>query len=505
LKRLAGAAVLLVASSLLGIAINFGTQAYLAYRFGAGPEMDAYVAAMTLPALFSIVVIPSLGVVLIPLFVESMHHRGVEQTWNMASTVFNVTAVVVTGCVAAAVPLAGTLMRFIAPGLDAPTWALASTLLQWLLPATILGSLAAIVAGLYQAEERFLATAIAPLAGAAVLLCTAVVLAPRLGMRGVAIATVVGSAVQLACLLPVFKGHYTPRFDIRDRSVQKIGSMLLPLIFGGLIYRATIVADRVIASLLPIGSLSHLEYANRITAVFNLLFASGIATALYPRMSAQGAAGDLPRLRETLLWGQRILMMFLFPALAVGWALRVPLLNLMLQRGSFMAADSNAVAGLLTWFMLGAVGGTLGVLQARIYYILKDTVTPVMLGFIETAAYIAYLPPLALSFGASGVAMANAAYLLSAFLLNGVVVLRKLHTENYAQWLTAGGRLALFSIVAGAAAWGVAATLNGTVIVLVCGSAVGGACYLVLLLATRSPELRDLRSIVAEIGVTDGQ
>jgi len=323
-------------------------------------------------------------------------------------------------------------------------------------------------------------------------------------MRALALATVLGNAAQLIYLLPVLRGRYRPVVNVREAQLRKIALLLAPLLFGGLIVRATIVADRLVASLLPKGSLSHLEYAMRIAAVINAIFASGIAAALYPRMSSQAAASDLHRLRDTLVWGQRLLMLFLFPALAIGWVLRVPLLQLVLERGQFTPADTLAVAAIVSWFMLGVVGGALGVLQARVYYVLKDTQTPVLLGFVETAAYFAYLPFLAKFFGAVGVGMANAVYLISALILNGVVVLRKLHSDRVSDLLGSAARIGLYALVAGAAAWIAATAVHGSLAMLVAGTIAGVLCYGLLLYVVHAHELHVLRSLLVDVGVEDG-
>jgi putative peptidoglycan lipid II flippase len=493
----------MAASSVAGILLNFATQAYLAYKFGAGTEMDAYVAAMALPALLITVFIPSVSIVLIPIFVETMQKSGADAAWRMASNLLNLVALVLAAGVAIALWFAGPLMRRIVPGVDAATLSLSIELLRWLLPATIVAVVAGTLAALYQAQERFWSTAVAPLIGTAVLLGSAIALIPSYGMRGVAIATVAGNTAQVLYLLPVLRGRYRPVLNVRDDHLRKIALLLAPLIFGGLIVRATIIADRLVASLLPKGSLSHLEYAMRIAAVINAVFASGIAAALYPRMSTQAAASDLSSLRESLVWGQRLLMLFLFPALTIGWVLRVPLLQLVLERGQFTPADTHAVAAIVSWFMLGVVGAALGVLQARVYYVLKDTQTPVLLGFLETAAYFAYLPFLAKSFGAVGVGMANAVYLISALILNGVVVLRKLHSGGASDLLASAARIGLFALAGGAVAWIVAATLRGPMSVLAVGTIGGALTYCLLLLAIRADEVRLLRSLLIDVGAED--
>jgi peptidoglycan biosynthesis protein MviN/MurJ (putative lipid II flippase) len=179
-------------------------------------------------------------------------------------------------------------------------------------------------------------------------------------------------------------------------------------------------------------------------------------------------------------------------------------LQLVLERGQFTPADTRAVAAIVSWFMLGVVGAALGVLQARVYYVLKDTQTPVLLGFVETAAYFAYLPFLARSFGAVGVGMANAVYLISALILNGVVVLRKLHSRGASDLLASAGRIGLFALAGGAVAWIVAATLHAPMMVLAVGTIAGALTYCILLLVIRADEVRVLRSLLIDVGAENG-
>lgn len=498
MKRVAGVALLLAGSSLLAMCLGFGLQAYLAFRFGSGIEMDAYVAAMTLPALFAAVIVASLGVIVIPVIVESKQKRGEEATARLASTLLNATAILLAIIVMATLVSARPLMRWILPGLAPATLSLSIGLLRWLLPSTVLSALAAVLVAFHQAEERFTATAISPVVGAAVLLATSTALTPSRGILGIAIATGLGAAAQVLWLLPVLHRRYRVVLDLSDEALKSAGRLLAPLIAGGFAFRATIVADRWVASLLPPGSLSHVEYATRIATVLNVLFASGIAVALYPKMSAEAAAADLPRLRETFFWGQRVLMLFLFPSLAIGWVLRAPLLRLVLEHGEFTAADTSAVAALVSWFMLGVVAGALGVLQGRVYYALKDTITPVLIGLAETAAYFVYLPILARSFGVLGIGMANAAYLFAALVVNGAVVLSKLRSDETVQLLASALRIGAMASAAGGSAWAMRSLLTNGVAALAAGTAAGVATYAALLFLTRPRELATLRSVLGE-------
>jgi len=491
MTRLLRAAILMAASSAAGVILNFGLQAYLAYAFGAGTQMDAYVAALTLPALFMVIVVPSISMVVVPVLVQTRESRGIAATTRTAFAFVAIATSFLALVTIATILAAHPLMRLVVPGLDGRTMATALVLFRWLVPATALQGITAALGAIHQSEDRFGATAAAPLAGNAMTLLAASVLAPRMGIEGVAVATLLGNSSQLLLLLPGLLGRGFPAFDWNDAGVRRIFALIAPLLGGGLIFRATVVADRIAASLLPPGSLAHIDYASRAAGVVSMLFVAGIATALYPRMAREAASEDRSRLAQTFFTAQRMLMLLLFPALAIGWAVRRPLLTLLLEHGQFKASDTDAVAALMTWFFLGVIGGALGVLQGRIYYVLGDTRTPALLGIAETAAYFVYLPLLTRSFAATGVGMANAIYLLSALTINGLIVIGKLGAlRNSIDYIRAAGVIGITSAIAGGAAWWAMRVGHTPAMMFLAGISAGSVTYLIMTLARPADKRR---------------
>ena len=503
MKRHAGVAVMLAGSSVIAMLLNFLFQAYLAYLFGARGEMDAYVAAMTMPAWYAAVAVPSLSIVLIPLFVESMRTRGIEATWNTVSSVLNLVAVFVVVASVLMVLAAAPAIHLLFPSLAPSTASIAAQLLRWLFPATMLTSIVVLLIGIDQAEERFRPTAIAPIIGAAALLLVSVLLAPAIGVVGVAIASLVSSVAQMLWLLPTLRHKWRGRIDLRDVVLRRFTVLLAPLVGGGVLSRATTVADRIAASHLAPGSLSHVEYANRIVGVILTIFVAGLASALYPVMSASAATRNLQELRETMLWGQKLLVLLLFPALAVAWVVRIPLVQLLFQRGAFRLQDTRAVASLLTWFLLGVVGGALGTLQARVYYVLQDTRTPVILGSFEALAYFVYLQFFVRAWDVAGIGIANVVYLTSAFVVNGFVVQRKLQLPIMGELAMSVVRLASLALVAAVGAFAVARCFGAPCPAVMAATVTGTAIYGGLLLLLRPPEARNAAGGFGILGVGD--
>jgi len=136
------------------------------------------------------------------------------------------------------------------------------------------------------------------------------------------------------------------------------------------------------------------------------------------------------------------------------------------------------------------VGGALGTLLGRVYYVLKDTRTPAILGLLEIVGYALYLPPLARLYGAVGVAMANAIYLDVAWLVGGVIVFRKLKVSGNSGLTGSTLRLGLISLIAGGVAYGVGFWLRqAPFFALALGSLAGAAFYFAVLYVFRIQEL----------------
>ena len=500
MKKLVSATLLMTGSSVLSLVLNFLLQVYLAFKFGALAEMDAYFAATTVPTLVVIVLIASLNVVFIPVFVEYENSQNADQAWHAASSVLNLTLVLLAAVIGLGWLFSRWIIELTVPGLTPATRDLSVALLYWLWPTVILNAATTLLTGLYQAEHRFPITAAAPVVGALSMFGLAVGLSHWQGIQGVAIAAVISQVVQLICLLPILfeRGHFRFALDLHHPAVRSVLALATPLILSSLIYRATPLADRFVASMLPPGSLSHLAYGNRIALVLNTVFVSGLATTLFPSMAREGAARDFRQLRQTVARGQRMLMLFLFPAIALLWALRKPFLEILLQRGEFTSQDTYAVAAVLPWYLLAVVGGALGTLQGYVYYVLKDTRTPAILGLLQVGAYILYLPWLAHLYGATGVASANAIYFDTALLFHAVVIFYyKLGATGGSNLLGAMARLTLVSGVAGLVAYGFGRRFEESALMaLVGGGIAGGVLYLGVLYVFRMRELVWLGTLV---------
>ena len=370
--------------SSLNILAGFALQVVLAAKFGAEWEMDAYLAASTIPNLLTGVLLGSLRITFVPVFIEYEVRQDVAEAWKVASSFLNIASVVL-GSIAVLGALCATWwVRLTVPGFAVGTDAFKLTveLFRILIPSVVFNGLGGLLASIYYSRHRFLLPAVAPLVNSLVILGGTAALSPKLGIRGLALSSLLGSITQLLLLIPIMltKGRYRFIWDHKHPGVAQIVKLMVPWIAGAVIYKANPLLDRFIASSLLEGSISHLGYALKLTTVTVTLATAGISTTFFPLMSRYAATRNLQGLRKTVSLGIQTILLIVMPIMAGIVVLRVPVIRLFLQRGKFTDLDTTATG--LAWVCyLGALLGlSVGNISSFVFYALQDTRTPVLAG-----------------------------------------------------------------------------------------------------------------------------
>ncbi len=86
-----------------------------------------------------------------------------------------------------------------------------------------------------------------------------------------------------------------PSRDLRHPALIRIARLLLPAVFGLAAVQVMVFVNTLLASLLPVGSISFLYYADRVMEFPLGIFGIALASASLPAMARQAAARDTAR------------------------------------------------------------------------------------------------------------------------------------------------------------------------------------------------------------------
>ena len=496
---------LFVASRLLGLV----RQVVIGAMFGTSGQLDAYLAAARIPEMiFLIIAGGALGSAFIPTFSGHLARGDIRGAWRLASSIVNLALIVLTILAAVAALLAPVLVRtVIAPGFSSSQSKLTADLLRLMLVSPIIFGVSGVVMGALNAHQHFLLPALAPSLYNLSIILGAVLLGPRMGVRGLAVGVVAGSALHLLSQVPGLVRHnarYSPLLDLANPSVHEVGRLMAPRVVGTAIAQLNFVVNNSLASRMGEGAVSAINYAWMLMLLPQGVFAQAVGTAAFPTFSAQAARQDWDDLRDTLSATLRAVFFLCLPATAGLIALGRPLVALLFERGAFAASSTAAVTWALVLFAIGLVGHAGLEIVARAFYALHDTFTPVWVGAVAVATNVGFSLALSQAFAVAGwpphagLALANSiATLLELGLLLGLIARRMqgLHGPRLVRSVVKSG---VAAAAMAALLWGWQAALQGTGALMVGagGMLLGATVYLGVALLLGAEEPRAILNLV---------
>jgi putative peptidoglycan lipid II flippase len=475
----------------------FIAQVIAAALFGAGKEMDAFIAAATVPQYVISVLLGSIGFVFIPVFIDYKRQGNERKAYDVAISLFNHSIIFLAVTTIAGILFVEPLLRLIAPGLDKNTFEIAVKLSIITWPTIIATGATTLLLSIHQAEKKFAWQAVVPFIGAVANLILLVILAPQVGIFGVAIATLCGVVIQALLLAKVLNRERAYKFNLnwRETEVNQILKLTAPMILVALVTKFTPLIDRYLASDFPEGSISTLNYSFKVVSVVSVLLSTGGAIVIFPKMATDVSNDDLYALKNTISFGLRVMWLIVAPVIAIGFSLSLPLTTLLFERGAFTTADSIAVAGILKIYLFALVAMCLGNVTGKGFYALKKTKTLAIFGTIEALAYIFYTFYLTRIFGLAGIAAGYVIYFTISLMWQLIVLRNNLGGINGLVLLKSFSRILLAAAFAGIFTHLAITAAFGDLLKISFSATVGVLAYLMVLYLCGSPEINLIKQL----------
>ncbi|MFI9171349.1 murein biosynthesis integral membrane protein MurJ [Streptomyces lincolnensis] len=505
-------AVLSVAGALLGLARD---QA-LARLFGAGSETDAFLVAWTVPEFAATLLIEDgMAFALVPAFSLALARRAQGAPGDPVRALVAATLPrLALAFVAVSALIAGTapyLVEALAPGLPDPALAVDCTRITAL---CVLGfGLAGYSSAALRAHRRFVAPAAIYVAYNTGIITAMFVLGGQWGVRSAAVGVAVGSGLMVAIQLPSVWRRLRHRTADRDpvaadppedggRRTVTLALVATVLLFA-LCRQSQVLIERFLASTLPAGAISHLNYAQKVAQI-PMTLSLMLCTVTFPVVARALADGDTERARDRVERDLALAACLVLLGAATVIACAPQIIELLFQRGAFTSADTAATADVMRVYALGLLGQTLVGCLVRSYFSAGRPswypLATMAVGIIATSWIGAWAVG---PWGVSGIAAANAAGITvtAALLLYGMgprsVPIR---TRRVLAELSRPLRAAAVATVAGAV---VASRVESAAASLAAGSATVTVVFVLLARSMGAqglvPALRSVRTVTRRL------
>ncbi|HEY3524490.1 MAG TPA: murein biosynthesis integral membrane protein MurJ [Candidatus Limnocylindrales bacterium] len=479
--------------------------------FGANADLDTFFAAFRIPDLiFQLVAAGALSSALIPIVTGLLATDEDARAWRVVSTVINLMMSALLVLSVALAVLAPQVVPLITPGFDLVERSQTVELTRVMLLSPILLALGSVATSILNAQGRFAASAIAPLVYNLAISFGAVFLAPFMGVRGLALAVVLGSAGHLAVQLPqVLRGGF--RYDailaLDDPKARQALVLLAPRALGLGVSQLTFVVTTTLASGLQAGSISAFTFAFTLLQIPIGVIGVPLGVVIFPSMARELALGAEDRYVALLTRSLRLLLFVMLPIAALLAVLRRQAVAILFP--GFDTATVDLTANALLFFLVGLAAHALIAVLARAFYARQDTRTPVAAAILAVVVNVSLAVVLVGSMGVAGLALAIAIGAWVEALLLIVVLKGNLPPLDLGSLVRVVLESGLGSLVAGAVALGLVYFLDGwigprpTWPLLVLQSAVaaaaGGLAFLAVAVALRIPELPTIVGLMVDL------
>ena len=379
------------------------------YFFGNGQAASAFELASNLPTQFNDLLAGGmLSSALVPTFsatlTDDSNLKQRESLGRLLGSLIGITLLFLAIIITLLWVFAQSIAAFITGGVNQDV-AVVAGLLRITIPAILFLNLSGIFAAALHARRRFAITAFtAALFNISMIVCV-VLFEGWLGINALAIGLLVGSIMQM--LLQIWGLRGIPirlSLNWRHPGLLQIVRLYLPVAGGLILAQIGVQISFIVASRISPEGPATMRYAAQVVQFPLGMIASAVSAAILPALSAISPAShnsnDTPAMAEnratqnsvsfnaTLAQGLRLVLVLIIPASVGLYALALPVVGLLFERGAFSAASTAYTALSLQAAVPGLLFAAIDQPLIFAFYARRNTHTPTLIGLASNVFYL---------------------------------------------------------------------------------------------------------------------
>jgi putative peptidoglycan lipid II flippase len=353
-SQIFSAAIVVAGGTLFVKALSVAKELVVAWKFGTADDLDAFLIALTIPSVIVTIIAGSFNSALIPTYIKVREQEGKQSAQKLFSgaTVWSIGLLgIVTVLLLVASPL---YLPLITRGFTSKKLELTYDLLWTISPMILLTGIGVVWGAVLNAGERFALVALAPILTPAVTILLLVTV-QSWGVFNLAVGMIVGQLLEMVIIGGALRRQgmsLLPKWHGFNTNLKEVASQYAPMIAGSFLMCSTDLVDQSMAAMLPTGSVSALSYGNRMILLPITIATTALSTAVIPYFSKMVARDDWRAVRQAMKHYMGLIFIVTIPITGLIMLFSEPIVQLLLQRGSFTAKSTQIVAQIQACFAL---------------------------------------------------------------------------------------------------------------------------------------------------------
>jgi putative peptidoglycan lipid II flippase len=372
--------------------------------FGASALTDAFNVAFRIPNLFRrLFAEGAFSQAFVPVLSATLASEGEQKTQQLIAQVATLMAWILVLVSAMGVLAAPVLVWLMASGLEQHPQGMqaAVVMTRWMFPYIGLMSMVALAAGILNTWKRFAVPAATPVLLNLCMIASAWFLTPWFESKGypgiyaLAVGVMVGGVMQLWVQIVALKklslwpsiglGWSSFLNSLNAPGPQKILHLMMPSLLGVSVAQLSLLINTQIASHMITGSVSWLNYADRLMEFPTAMLGVALGVVLTPQLSKAKSSNDVAAYSSLLDWGLRWVFVLSFPCALALLFFSTPMVCVLYNYGHFSVVDVEQTQMALMGYGVGLMGLVAIKVLAPGFYAQQDTKTPVKIAIVILA------------------------------------------------------------------------------------------------------------------------
>lgn len=381
MSKVAKATAALMAVTMLSKIMGFGRELVLGALYGASTYSDIFIAASNIPKVLFTLVATALATTFIPLYYENLREGGEDKALRFSNNILNIT--IILGIILSTLSFifAGPIVKIFAMGFKGETFRQAVIFTRIIIFGAIFTGLSDIMKSYLQSKGSFTIPGLIGLPYNIILIGAMILSVVLDNVYILPVGALLAMASQFFFQVPfAYKKGYKYRLfvDFKDEYVKKMLILVAPIVIGVAVDQINIMVDKTLASTLVEGSISALNYADRLKGFVTGMFIASISAVVYPQFSRLSAAEDRTEFFDFIRKSINSVIIIIMPMTIGAMVLSQPIVRILFQRGAFDARATQMTAIALVFYSVGLIGVGLRDILTKIFYSVQDTKTPMI-------------------------------------------------------------------------------------------------------------------------------
>ena len=334
MSKVAKATLGLMVATIIAKILGFGRELVLASSYGASMYSDAYITAMNIPLVIFTIIGSTIGTVLIPMYFEVNNNLGENKALCFTNNIFNI---VIGICILLAIVgfiFTEPLVKLFAMGFEGQTRKIAIDFTRITIIGIVFTGLSYIMTSYLHIKNNFTVPGLISVPKNIIIIIS-IILSAKYNPYIMIWGTLIGISTEFLFQLPyaIKNGYkYQLYINIKDKYIKKTAMLIGPVLIGIGVNQINTMVDRTLASTLVEGSISALNYANKLNEFVRSLFIASVIAVIYPMLSRLSSEDNEEKFISSVVQSINSIVLLVIPISVGAMVLANPIVNLMIEQ-----------------------------------------------------------------------------------------------------------------------------------------------------------------------------